>query len=344
MRQFGAAGASPAANGGSGGRTSVTDAGDNASTADAGERESADDGRGTGTAGSGGSPAAAIPGGSGGGAAASGPPANPTDCPADAFACRGDTPTAASALGTNKGPYPVGMITDGYRDGSDFADATIYYPMGDAKPPFGCVSVCPNFVGAQNTISAWGPFLASHGIVVIAIGTNSTSDLPPARANALMDSLTTCAAENDRTGSPLLGKVSKDRLGVYGLGMGGGGALIAASTNSTLRAAVTYGAWEATGVATDIVPSLLFNGTADSTAASMPDDYYSQIPNGVDKLLFEVSDADQYVGEDPANAQGFLGLYALSWWKVYLEGDKRYKQLLQMPKPSVAEKITTTLQ
>ena len=44
----------------------------------------------------------------------------------------------ASAIGTAKGPYAVGMMTSGDRNGPDFADATIFDPMGDAAPPFGC--------------------------------------------------------------------------------------------------------------------------------------------------------------------------------------------------------------
>src|SRR3954451_21123493 len=49
------------------------------------------------------------------------------DCGPAAFACRGDDPTMATALGTAKGPYSVENITDGYLDGDGFADGTLYY-------------------------------------------------------------------------------------------------------------------------------------------------------------------------------------------------------------------------
>jgi dienelactone hydrolase len=249
----------------------------------------------------------------------------------------------ATAMGNAKGPYAVGMMTNGYRNGPGFADATIFYPMGDdAKPPFGCVSVCPGFASPQSSIRAWGPFLASHGIVTITIGTNSTSDPPQTRAMALMDALETCKAENDRADSPLKDKISKDHVGVSGWSMGGGGTLIAAAGNPTLKAAVSFAAWGPTGGTMNKVPVLMFEGTADPLAAGMSEGFYSQTMD-VDKMLFEVSGAGHDVANSPANSGGVIGLYGLSWWKVHLEGDMRYKQFLLLPKPMITAKFETNV-
>jgi hypothetical protein len=255
-------------------------------------------------------------------------------CGPAAFACRGDAPTAASANGGAKGPYAVESFTSGYRNGPEFADATIWYPTGDAKPPFGCVSVVPGFTAPQASIRNWGPFLASHGIVTITIGTNSTSDPPQARALALMDALVTCNAENERDG-PLKGKISKDHNGVSGWSMGGGGTLIAAAANPTLKAGVSFAAWGPSGGAMNKVPVLMFEATADILAASMSDGYYNQTPETTPKMLFEVQGSSHNVANDPANHTGIIGLYGLSWFKVFLEGDERYKQFLTAPKPSI---------
>jgi hypothetical protein len=282
--------------------------------------------------------AGAATGGTGGGMMVAG------TCGPNAFACRGADPTMATALGTAKGPYAVGMMTDGYRNGPNFADATIFYPMGDdAKAPFGCVSVCPGFASPQSSIRPWGPFLASHGIVTITIGTNSTSDPPETRATALMDALMTCTAENERMGSPLMGKIDKNHVGVSGWSMGGGGTLIAAAANPTLKAAVSFAAWSPTGGSMNKVPVLMFEGTADPLAAGMSETYYSQTADSVDKMLFEVNGAGHDVANNPANSMGLVGLYGLSWWKVYLEGDERYRQFLLLPKPSITAKFMTNV-
>jgi hypothetical protein len=44
----------------------------------------------------------------------------------------------------------------------------------------------PGWVSTEADIRAWGPFLASHGIVTMTAGTNdAVGDLPPDRATAL---------------------------------------------------------------------------------------------------------------------------------------------------------------
>jgi dienelactone hydrolase len=272
-------------------------------------------------------------GGAAGGAGTGGMPAG--DCGPEAFACRGDAPTMASALGTAKGPYATMSYTSGFRNGSAFAGATIYYPTGDAKPPFGCVTVVPGFTAYQSSIRDWGPFLASHGIVTMTIDTNTTSDPPATRANALLDALMSCLGENDRMGSPIMGKLSKDHQGVSGWSMGGGGTLIAASRTPTLKAGVSFAAWGPTGGANNKVPVLMFEATADPLAAGMSDSFYAATPEDVPKMLFEVQGSSHNVANSPRNHEGIIGLYGLSWWKVFMEGDMRYKQFLTAPKPSI---------
>jgi dienelactone hydrolase len=241
-------------------------------------------------------------------------------------------PTADSANGTNKGPYTVESMTSGYADGS-FDDATLWYPT-DADPPYGCVSVVPGFLSPQSSIRNWGPFLASHGIVTITIGVPG-GDQPSVRATKLMSALESCVGENTRAGSPLMGKISPDHLGVSGWSMGGGGTLIAASANPQLKGAVSFAAWGPTGGSSNQVPALMFEATADGLAAGMSDGYYAAVPDTVPKMLFEVQGSSHNVANDPANHSGTIGLYGLSWWKVFLEGDERYRQFLTAPAPSI---------
>jgi dienelactone hydrolase len=285
-------------------------------------------------AGSGGSSGSA--GGSAG--AAGGPDMGGTGGPPPAGSyIRGPDPTMATAIGTAKGPYATKSYTDGFKKGTKYAAGTLYYPTGDdAKPPFGCVIVVPGFTAYQNSIMNWGPFLASNGIVTMTIDTLTTSDQPAQRAGELLDALNDCVNENERMGSPLMGKIDKNTTGLMGWSMGGGGTLIAASQTPTLKAAIGLCAWGPSGGAMDKVPMLMFEGTADALAANMSDSYYMQIPDSVPKMLFETQGADHFYANDPASQMGIVGLYGLSWMKVFLEGDMRYKQFLTAPKPSIA--------
>jgi dienelactone hydrolase len=277
--------------------------------------------------------------GAGGSAGVGGAAGSPTD-PGDGF-IREDAPTEASAKA--KGKFTVEMYTSGFSGNrQDFGGATIYYPT-DADPPFASVAVVPGFTAYQSSIAGWGPFLASHGIVTMTIDTLTTSDPPAQRSDELMGALKSLVGENTREGSPLKGKLDTTRQGVSGWSMGGGGTLIAASKNPSLKAAVSFAAWGPSGGANNKVPALMFEGTTDPLAAGMSEPYYGQVPDSTPKMLFEVNGAGHEVANNPRNSMGMIGLYGLSWWKVYLENDQRYKQFLLAPKPSITAKFETNV-
>jgi dienelactone hydrolase len=246
------------------------------------------------------------------------------------------------ASASKAGKYMVMSYTSGFKPGTQYSAGTIYYPT-DADPPFAMDVVVPGFTAYQNSIAGWGPFLASHGIVTMTIDTNTTADQPDMRALGLMDALVSLSAENERDGSPLKGKLAKDRTAVSGWSMGGGGTLIAASMNPTLKAAVSFAAWGPTGGAMNKVPALMFEATADPLAAGMSNQFYTDTPMDVPKMLFAVNGAGHDVANDPGNSGGVIGLYGLSWFKVYLEGDDRYKQFLLLPQPSIASTFMTNV-
>ena len=59
--------------------------------------------------------------------------------------------------------------------------------------------------------------------------------------------------------------------------MGGGGTLIAAAGNpDKLMAAVSFAAWGPSGGASNKVPALMFEATADFLAAGMSDGFYAR--------------------------------------------------------------------
>jgi len=248
---------------------------------------------------------------------------------------RGETPTEASA--SRAGPYMVKRYTSGYRNGPAYADSTIHHPEG-AEPPFASIAIVPGFVSPQASIQSWGPFLASHGIVTMTIGTNSGSDPPAVRSRALLDALETLRSENTRNGSPLFGKLDTSRMATGGWSMGGGGTLLAAESTPTLKATLAMCAWNpGYRYAKLQVPTLMFAGTADPLAGGQSQGFYQSIPEATPKMLFEFRGAGHNVANNPSGQGGVVGRYGLSFLKVFLEGDERYREILKIKGPGSSD-------
>lgn len=246
---------------------------------------------------------------------------------------RGDDPS--DSTGMMNGPFQVAKYTSGFADQPGFLAATIYYPM-DAEPPFSYVVFCPGFVSYQTSIQDWGPFLASYGIVIMTIDTNSSSDSVTIRQTALTDALMSLQAENERADSPIKGKLHPTRFGLMGWSMGGGASLLDAVKHPEYKSIVTVAEHLATSPGVDMplvdlkVPALMFAGTADTTilGLAMSQPAYEAIPDDTTKMLYEVEGADHFYFNTPTALGGVVGKYALAWQKVFLEGDGRYKKLL----------------
>jgi dienelactone hydrolase len=251
---------------------------------------------------------------------------------------RGDAPTKASASAA--GPYKVMSYTSGFPV-MLYGGGTIWYPT-DAEPPFGAVAVCPGFVSAQSSIMNWGRFLASHGIVVLTMDTLTPLDVVDQRAEELMDALASIKSENMRSGGPLFNKIDTMRMGVMGWSMGGGGTWLAANMHPELRSAVSFAGHIATALDQDVtkitVPTLLMAGSADNLilGGGMSQPVYDQIPANTPKMVWEVNGAGHDVANDPAGTSGAIGRYGLSWQKVFLEGDMRYRQFLLEMAPNAS--------
>ena len=278
-----------------------------------------------------------------GGSSNSGVPGDGSCCTDGDCVCRGDTPTSASASAA--GPFSTAKYTDGYRDGPNFLGGTIYYPT-DAAPPLSGVVLCPGWVSFQDSIAAWGPFLASHGIVTMIIDTNTFLDWVDVREKALLDALSSLKAENTRSGSPLQGKLSDTRFGVGGWSMGGGGTWMATKSTPSLKTGMSMAGHHVTAggpaLAQGItVPSILFAGSNDTDilgGGKQSQQAYDAIPATTPKILYEFSGVDHFgFGTPLRTGGGALGRYGLAFQKVFLEGDERYRFLLLEKGPGASD-------
>lgn len=256
--------------------------------------------------------------------------------------------TAGSGCGdvadpARQGPLHVESYSSGLRDGPDYGSQTMHYPT-DGAPPYPALAIVPGFMSLESSIADYGPHFASHGIVTLTIGTNSTMDQPPARSEALLDALETIRAEHTRAGGPLDGKLDLARLGVMGWSMGGGGTLITVDAHPELKAAITLCAWNPRQTyRSNQVPTLLFAGTADVLAGGQSQGFYASIPETTPKMLFEVQSADHFFANTPAGASGQCGKYGTAWLKVFLTGDECYRRFLLEP-PSGTSDFRTNVE
>ena len=236
---------------------------------------------------------------------------------------------------TNPGPYAVATLTesDGIRNGPDYNGATIYYPT-DATPPYASIALVTGFVSDPEDIEDWGPFYASHGIVVINIGTNSLIDEPDDRAIGLLDALETLRQENTRSNSPLEGSIDDTKFAVGGWSMGGGGAQIAAVLDDSIKAVVAMCPWLNSGEDLNhSIPVLIFSGQNDGVAppGAHANVHYTNTPDETSKVLFEIENGNHSVANTPMGAGGVIGKIALSWLKLYVEENDCYCGLLNDP-------------
>ena len=241
------------------------------------------------------------------------------------------------------GPFDVERVRerDGLRNGPGYRGATIYHPVRKVAedgveplaPPSRSAGVVlvPGFMASERSMSRWGPFLASHGFVVMTIGTNGFGDNPDTRGAALVDGMVTLRAENERAESPLFGRLDPDRIAVGGWSMGGGGAQVAATLDPSIKAVLAFCPWKPRPHLTHDVPVFFLGAEKDGPAPvrkhALP--HFERLDDATPKLLYEVRGAGHNLPMNPRYADGDVGRFTLAWLKVFVDGDESWLPLLE---------------
>jgi dienelactone hydrolase len=236
---------------------------------------------------------------------------------------KGPDPTAASVTAP-RGSFPI--ATASASGGTGFGGGTIYYPT--AAGTYGTIVSVPGFLNPGSVMAPYGQKLASNGFVVLVANTNTVGDLPAQRATELMAAMNWLT-----TRSSVANKTDKNREGVFGYSMGGGGSLIATKQNPSLKAAVGMAPWNTGGnFAGDRVPVMIAACTGDvlATPATMGRVWYNQLSGP--KAYFEMSAGNHAC---PLISTGPIGNRTLVWFKRYIDGDTRYQKFL-CPEPITA--------
>jgi len=180
-----------------------------------------------------------------------------------------------------------------------------------------------------------GSYLASHGIIVMTIGTNTPTDLPEDRANALLDAAQTLQEENNRETSPVYQKIDINKISVGGHSMGGGGAQIAATMDNSLKSVISLNPWIQQWLVdyeylNHTVPHLIISGQNDNIANvnEHANIHYDYTPNTTPKAIYEIENGSHSTGRFPSTANNYVGKIVLSWLNYFASEDDCYLPLL----------------
>ncbi len=232
----------------------------------------------------------------------------------------GPDPTSAG-LNATAGAFAISSAGVSLPRG--FGGGTIYYPTASGR--YGVVAISPGFTATQSSIAWHGRRLASHGLVVITIDTNTTLDQPPSRATQLMAALNHVV---NNASSTVRSRVDSTRLAVAGHSMGGGGALIAAEDNPNLKASLPLTPWNLTSSFTRVrVPTLIFGAVGDSIASVSVHarQFFASLPATTPKAYAELNLASHFT---PNSTNTPIGRYGVAWMKRFVDADTRYSPFL----------------
>jgi dienelactone hydrolase/cytochrome c553 len=232
------------------------------------------------------------------------------------------TPTTSTTNGTVssvKVPTPSG-----------YGSGTVYYPSAGSN--FGIVVVAPGFVEGEGAINWWGTRLAQSGFVVVTMGTKTLFDLPDARAKQMMAALKQVIGL--APSGPYSGKIDSSRQAVMGHSMGGGGTLIAARDNPSLKAAIPLAPWNASAaLGTVTVPTLIMACQSDIIAPvkSHAAKFFAALPATTPHAYLEMAGASHFCTNSTASAaiKEVTGSMAEAWLKYYVNGDTSVSGVLQ---------------
>lgn len=231
-------------------------------------------------------------------------------------------PTSAS-LNATAGPLSVSTASISSLAARGFGGGTIYYPSTAGR--YGVIALCPGFTATESSIAWLARRMASHGFVVVAMNTNSTLDQPGSRANQLMAALSYAV---NSASSTVRSRIDATKQAVAGHSMGGGGTLIAAEDNPSLKAAYPLTPWNTTSSFNQVrVPTMIIGADGDTvaSAASHARPFYASLPSSTFKAYGELNGASHFT---PNSTSTPIGRYGVAWMKRFVDGDTRYSQFL----------------
>ena len=148
------------------------------------------------------------------------------------------------------------------------------------------------------------------------------------RADGMWAAISAIKGENSRAGSPLAGKLS-DCIVTSGHSLGGGASLLIAKSHpNDITAALAFNPYDqTTNFSAVVAPTLILTGQNDTTAppAQHGRRQYDSMTGKMSKEYVEIQGGAHTSAITPATIPG---PYAVSWLKLNVDGDTRYRPFL----------------
>ena len=236
---------------------------------------------------------------------------------------------------------------------SEFSAATIFYPLTlSFAGPSPAVVFVPGYTATQDAYDWWGPALASLGIVVMIIDTNTPRDTFQPRKDAHIAAVNFLRGENDNADSPIGGKIDMDKIGIMGHSLGGGAALAAAvELGDSIKAVVPLmpyccelGQSFEGDYSDQSVPTLIFTSSVDTVAP--PEGHaralYDSIADSTPKAYVEFNTGTHNLPTNGGNDLPNQARFTFAWLKLNLDGNAAYASVFNGELGSdLAAKIAT---
>jgi triacylglycerol lipase len=244
---------------------------------------------------------------------------------------RGPDPTAASLLA--KGSFDVGSYVIQRASAKGYGGATVWFPKSSSQT-FGVVSLTPGFLASQAQYKPLAQYIASHGFVVINLDPNSIFDQPDQRAKEMAAALKQVTDMANAGKVPFASVTDVTRRAVAGHSMGGGGTLIAASSDPTLKAAVPLAPWSMVvkRFGQDTVPTLIVACQNDQIAPPKQhaDVFYASLPDSTPRGEVEVKGVSHMCSTNVApDYVDEVSKAVVAWLKRFVDDDMRYDELVK---------------
>jgi len=248
-------------------------------------------------------------------------------------------PTATSIV--KDGPYSVTSYSNGLPTSSAYKSLTVFYPT-NASGPFVVVMVSPGLTEVLQYLQPWAQRFASYGYVAAFVEANDTNnDSEATRADGMWAAIGAIKGENTRSGSPLAGKLSSCIV-TSGHSLGGGASISIANAHpKDVTAAHGFNPYDQTATFSSITaPTLIITGQNDTTAPPAQDGrrQYDSMSSSLVKEYVEIQGGAHTSAITPGTIPG---QYAVSWIKLNVDGDARYRPFLDKAASGLSDFATT---
>jgi hypothetical protein len=233
------------------------------------------------------------------------------------------------------GPHSVCSYTTNLSD-SGYASAIVSYPC-NTTGLLGATTLTGGYTNKKEDMYWLKDRVASHGYIVIAMTPNNTWGDTTEWYTAHTAGHAKLLSENNRSGSPIFGRVDASRTQIMGFSKGGGGALRAANNlGSKVKTLQALAPWlESSRVNT--VWSAMTASTACYTSSNdsiaPPGNvrtFFSNLPTGIARVFSRFTGATHghWYGSDSSSNLTYRNRFAthiIAWMKIYLDGNIAYK-------------------